>query len=473
MPTRKDQLQAYQFMMRRVTSALIVHETDPEQTPLRRGVGAVFAGVMIAVLVAAGFGIYGIFTGMGGNSWRQDGTVIIEKETGATYVYSGEALQPVLNVVSGKLLSSGQNQGAEPKRVSGADLADMPRKPMVGIAGAPASLPPADRVTGAPWTMCSVGGEDMAGSPTTSTTLMVGDRLADGVPLGSNGLLVRDAEDGSPYLIWNNHRYRIAGDRPDAVVRSVFGAQTAVMDVGTAMLNGLPVGQDIGPIQVEGRGDSSTVVSGFQVGDIVFHPVGGGEQYYLVRGDGLAPITDLQTRILRGQYSVEPKEISASVANSAPTSNALAPAQGEAAPPPVVPPLAAPDNGTGSALCASTSNARSAPEITLGGDTSALVHGIGTTSETEAGTKLADQVLVPPGHVSVVRSMPSTGQGAGAFAIVTDVGLRYPVPSPDVLAALGYSAESAIDMPAALVQRIPAGPTLSPEAAMQTAPALP
>lgn len=37
MPTRRDQLQAYQFMMQRVTSALIVHETDPELTPLRGG----------------------------------------------------------------------------------------------------------------------------------------------------------------------------------------------------------------------------------------------------------------------------------------------------------------------------------------------------------------------------------------------------------------------------------------------------
>src|SRR5258706_634875 len=97
MATRRDQLQSYQFMTQRVISAFIMRETDPVQSPLRRGVGAVFGGVMIAVLVGAVFGVYGLLTKIGTDPWQTDGSVIIEKETGATFVYRGGCLQPTPN----------------------------------------------------------------------------------------------------------------------------------------------------------------------------------------------------------------------------------------------------------------------------------------------------------------------------------------------------------------------------------------
>ena len=64
-------------------------------------------------------------------------------------------------------------------------------------------------------------------------------------------------------------------------------------------------------------------------------------------------------------------------------------------------------------------------------------------------------------------------KGGGSFSIITDLGLRFPVPSEKVLEALGYRAVDAVPLPAALVQRIPAGPTLDPAAALHVAPALP
>ncbi|NIH81473.1 type VII secretion protein EccB [Amycolatopsis viridis] len=466
MPTRRDQLQAYQFMMQRVTSALIVHETDPELTPLRRGVGAVFAGIMITVLVAAGFGVYGVFTGVGGTSWKTDGAVVIERETGATFVYRAGELQPTLNYASARLLTSPDKAG--PYRVAGADLAGLARKPAVGIPGAPASLPPAGRAAATPWTMCSVPGRNLAGGPTTTTTLVVGQAMPGGTPLGQRAILARDATDGTVHLVWNNHRYRITDA---SVIRSLFGARAAAVEAGTAWLNGLPVGQDIGRIDVPGQGTPSTVLSGFSVGDIVYYPLSRGVQYYLVRGDGLAPLTELQVRILSGQYTVTPREIPAAAANVAPISTALAPAQGEAAPPSLPPELVTVPDGNGATLCSQTHDARTDPVISVGGDPSALNAAITTRLESSTGTKLADRVLVPPGSVAVVRVLPSATATAGAYTLVTDTGLRYPVPDDNVLAQLGYSAASAVDMPAALVQRIPEGPTLSPAAA--AVPAVP
>ncbi|OXM72872.1 MULTISPECIES: type VII secretion protein EccB [Amycolatopsis] len=464
MPTRRDQLQAYQFMMQRVTSALIVHETDPELTPLRRGVGAVFAGVMIAVLIAAGFGVYGVFTGVGGTSWKTDGAVIIERETGATFVYQSGELQPTLNYASARLLTSADKAG--PHRVAGKNLAGLPRRPAVGIPGAPDSLPPAGRATATPWTMCSVLGQNLAGAPLTTTTLMVGQSMPGGVPLGQRAILASDSTDGTVYLVWNNHRYRITDG---AVIRSVFGAQAGPVDAGTAWLNGLPVGQDIGRIDVPGQGSPSAVLSGFAVGDVVYYPLSRGVQYYLVRQEGLAPLTELQVRIISGQYSVRPKEITAAAANAAPTSNALVPAEGEAAPPALPPDLVTVPAEGRAALCSETHDARTDPVISIGGDTSVLDPAIDTTAESGTGTKLADRVLVPPGGVAVVRVLPSATATTGAYTLVTDAGLRYPVPDDKVLGQLGYSASSAVDIPAALVQRIPEGPTLNPSAAMLSA----
>src|SRR2546425_3429764 len=107
MASRRDQLQSYQFLTQRVLSALVMRETDPAQSPLRRGVGAVFVGVMLAVMAGAGFGIYGLVTKVGSTNWKTEGAVVVEKESGATYVYLGGKLHPPLNYAS-PLLAAGQ-----------------------------------------------------------------------------------------------------------------------------------------------------------------------------------------------------------------------------------------------------------------------------------------------------------------------------------------------------------------------------
>ena len=94
MATRRDQLHSYQFMNQRVISAFVMRETDPAQSPLRRGIGALFGGLMIAILIGAGFGVYGILTKVGTDQWKTDGSVVVERESGASFVYLGGRLNP-------------------------------------------------------------------------------------------------------------------------------------------------------------------------------------------------------------------------------------------------------------------------------------------------------------------------------------------------------------------------------------------
>lgn len=459
-------------MMQRVVSSIMLHETDPEQTPLRRGVGAVFGGLMIAALVAAGFGIYGVITGIEAGRWRTDGAIIIERETGAHFVYRQDTLQPVLNYASARLVSG---MGAPPlHRVASRSLADIPRAVTVGIPGAPDSLPPPGRVVGPPWTMCSTLTLDDAGVPVTSTTLLVGGDVPGGVAFGQRGMVVRDPAEDTRYLIWRSHRYRIAGDDPDRLVRSLYGFHVPVIDVGTAWLNGIPAGPDLGPPDVEGVrrwGKRSEALPEYRVGDLVWHPIAGGAaQHYLVLDHGLAPLTELQMMLLRGEHDVEPQEIASATANQLRHDDLFLPVEGEAAPPPAPPPLLpGPPDGLAT-VCATTTEATTPPEISLGGDLSVLAAALPTEGETVEGTRLADRVMVPPGRVAVVRAVPSGTAEVGSYQLVTDVGVRYPVSSADVLVALGYSPETATDIPAALVQRLPVGPTLDFGAAMRPAP---
>ncbi|MFI5488976.1 type VII secretion protein EccB [Micromonospora echinaurantiaca] len=54
MPTRRDQLQAYQLAVRRVVNAFLAGDPDPAESPVPNGVGLLMGSVMGAVLIAAG-----------------------------------------------------------------------------------------------------------------------------------------------------------------------------------------------------------------------------------------------------------------------------------------------------------------------------------------------------------------------------------------------------------------------------------
>jgi type VII secretion protein EccB len=456
MASRTDQLQAYQFMTQRVISALVMRETDPRQSPLRRGVGAVFGGLMVAILVAAGFGIFGILTKVGSDGWKSNGAVVIEKESGASFVYLNGTLYPTLNLTSA-MLASGQ---ANPPvfRVASGSLGVAPRGNTVGIPGAPASLPTAAKRVGLPWSVCALAGAD---GKTSTVALAVSLAPDGGRSLVNEGVLVKDAKSGTTYLIWHSWRHLVQSSK--TLVPALFGAATAV-PVGTAWLNTLSPGGDIRPITISQAGNASAAVKGRKVGDMLLAQTGSGPQYYLVFNDGLAPITELQRFILDATSPVKPIQVDLSEINGAPRSTRLNPVDGLQQPPATAPPLVRPDGGE--QLCAVTNTASSPPTVWLGGTVAGLDRATPTTSSSGDGAVLADQILVPAGRVAVVRVLGGPDAQSGPYFIVTDLGIKYPVSAEPVLAMLGYAPAQAIDVPSSLMARIPTGPTLDPAAAV-------
>jgi type VII secretion protein EccB len=460
--TRRDQLQSYQFLMQRVISAFVMRETDPAQSPLRRGIGAAFGGIMVAVIVGAVFGVYGLLTKVGTDNWKVDGAVVVEKETGATFVYLSGVLHPTLNYTSA-LLAAGR-AGQQAVRVSSNSLAGVPRGITVGIPNAPTSLPPANKTIGMPWTMCSGSGTDNSGRTATTVTLAAG-RAPTGAQVltSTQGLLVKDSASGSVYLVWNSHRYAL--HHAATVVQALFSATATPVPVGSAWLNTVPAGADIDTINFPNPGTPSPAVPDHRIGDVLAAPTGSTTSYFLVLGDGIEPITPLQKAILGGQYQVNPQPFTVAAYNGAAHSHQVPQPTGDAAPPQSPPTLAQPV-GT-DLVCARFDDAGKPPGITTGGAVAQLDTAVPTGSRSPTGAVLADRVLVPAGRVAVVRVLPSQDADAGAYYLVTDQGIRYAVPSETVLSVLGYDPNRAVGVPSTLVARIPAGPTLDPAAALQ------
>ena len=72
----------------------------------------------------------------------------------------------------------------------------------------------------------------------------------------------------------------------------------------------------------------------------------------------------------------------------------------------------------------------------------------------------ANLIDVAPGGGALVRSEAAPGVGGESLYLVTDAGVKFPVPSASAASALGYRAGRAVAMPASLLGLLPTGPAL-------------
>jgi hypothetical protein len=74
----------------------------------------------------------------------------------------------------------------------------------------------------------------------------------------------------------------------------------------------------------------------------------------------------------------------------------------------------------------------------------------------------AQTISVQPGHGALVATTLSGGGPGSTYYLVTDGGVKYPVPSSDALSALGYGSASVSAVPSAWMNLLPTGPALDP-----------
>jgi len=459
MQTRRDQVRAYRFVTRRIVSALLSGEPETTELPMRRLGLALLASIMVAAIVFAGVGVYGLLNPGGGTPGEN--SLVIERETGARYVYVDNVLYPVLNFASARLILGAD---ATTQTMSQRSLRGLARGRQVGIVGAPDSLPERGALLGLPWTVCSTTPSDAVSAVVTQ--LLVGEQPAAGAGLADDAVLVStDDSSVERYLLWHNRRMRIKDGATLAALRL---SGVPVLPVGQPLLNAVTSGPDLVPLVISnsGRFSTRTIKGGpARVGQI-YHV---GAQHYVLTSSGLAAIGEVSALLLLATGG-DDQELTAEQAGPALLNLRLDP-EGF---PEQLPQMRTVDAAS-SALCAEYRGGDGGQRdvviqvLDAAGLRSSVV-GDTTGGQISGGVRVADRVVVAGGRGALVRAVPATGatvsNGLPTY-LVTDQGLRYafPTTAPEAQAALGYQGVAPVAVPAALVALIPPGPPLDPSAA--------
>jgi type VII secretion protein EccB len=453
MATTREQAEAYNYEGRRQATSLMTGEDEARRDPRRRINRVTAAGVLVGVLVMAGFGIAGFLGAGRGPALPESGGVLVSG-TGDRYVVIDKRLHPALNLSSALLVGGGSLT-----QVRAGALDALPRGLPVGIPDAPDALPQPDRLTAAPWTVCAVP----SGAPTLPPEVTVGVGLpepsAGRVEPGSAVVAVEG--NGALWLLHDGRRYRLVDN---AAV--LLGLQAAVpVPLPNPLLDLLPEGSPIVPPKLPDHGKPAEgLPPQWVVGDVVRDEAGGVvRQSFAVLGDGLSPVSDLTAALLVASGGREARAAPAAVSAAR---QSLAPPPGRRDWPARVPRAVAPQRDQ--PLCLSTTPGDPAGDApwTVRMSMPGVVVGAGQEPVHTTGNVpgVVDHIVIPRGAGALVRASTAS-HGDGALTLVTDSGQRYAVPSPDAAVRLRYDPATARTVPAPFVRLLPAGPALDPEVA--------
>ncbi|MBA9003172.1 type VII secretion protein EccB [Thermomonospora cellulosilytica] len=456
MQTRKDLLQAHRLSTQRASLALILGQPDNPELPMRRINVSTFAGVMITVLVMAVFGIFGILRPGGATNLRQAGMLIIEKETGARYVWCEDGkLCPVANYVSARLMAGADSKSR--RTVSRNSLDDFPRGPLIGISGAPNTLPDAKQLVRTPWSACVRAVDNATLGHVSTVSLVVGSQVGGRSLRDDQAVLIRSADQ--PWLIWKNRRLRVD---PDVVT----ALDPNPAQISGKWLNALPAGPDYRAPAIPALGQEVTGPGGrpAKVGQLYSVVIGSNTNYYVQLADGIAPISEIEKELLRadpdsrrayGDLPVQEGQLDPATINTTPKSvRQVTNPELAGRPPQIV------SYSDRTPLCSvyDDPSGNSGGRVTLDGalpDPPQTVAAVGV-----------DQLVFPPGGAALVGAMSAPGKAAAIrnHYLVTE-GMRFALKDAETAGKLGYDVSRAVPVPTSLLNLIPEGPVLDPDAA--------
>lgn len=477
MQSRRDQVQAHQFLMSRLTAGLLRADPDEAETPTRRTNRGVAYGAAVAALIAAGALVFGLLSPRGNSSWRSGHSLIVEKDTGTRYVFDGQVLRPVRNYPSARLLLGATMSTLS---VSAKSLSGTRHGPPAGIPGGPDALPAADAVNTGPWQVCTAPGTGDTGAVTPRTVLAVNAELPGTGVQGDQGVLVTDPE-GNTYLLWQDNRLRLADGTHTAVALGYGSARP--MPVSAAFIDAVPAGPDLAAPAVIRAGSTGPRLDGrpTRVGQVftVATP-GSAAQYYLLTADGLTPVSTTQVALLLGGSSTtrtayEGRTPTASAISAQTLDGARAPDGSDGARaarqagshlPAAPPKLVAVGDGQAACLRVDPRGSGLSMSLALVSRARAAADATDPAGAQAPACLAVDGVSVPAGGGSLVRALNSAGGAAGSNVyLVTDAGIKYRVADSTTAKDLGYSVSQIQGMLAPLLAMLPTGPDLSPQAA--------
>ncbi|MEV0650219.1 type VII secretion protein EccB [Phytomonospora sp. NPDC050363] len=448
MRTRREQVQAQRFVIRRIVSAMLSANPESLDLPMRRMGLSILGGVMAGVLLAVGFWVVGILFPGGATSWQKDGTIVLEEETGASYVYSQGRLYPTLNFASARLFAG------QPKppivSVHRKSLEGTPRDNPVGIEGAPDAVPDPKSLVGLPWQVCSA--VDPQDSTKLATRVVIGAALDAAADL--SGQAVPLLASGSYFLLWNDRLHEVP--EPDRNLPAMSMARTDAVEVTPLLLNAIERGPRL-EMAVGGAGGEARTLGGEPrvIGEVFKVE----ERYYVLDAAGLHVIGRLAAELLGWDENsgprLPPEEVTANLST-------------EGVEPPDFPqsvPVAVAVDRDDIAVCGAYTGA-----VTPNGTAfSAQVHSpvSGTIDQpvpapvpTDAVTKSAEYVWMDGGAAVLARSITASGNSGGPLYLIAG-GRRFAL-APEAVALLGYGETEPVAVFSSYLDLIPSGPALAP-----------
>ena len=466
MQSRSDRVMAHNFTVGRLGTAMLDADPDAVDAPMRRTRTGTYVGLGIGALLCVGFLVFGLIFPGGATSWRQEGKIVVDREGGATYLYSNDELRPVANLASARLAIG---EGATTSLVNQSSLEGETMGGPVGIAGAPDALPEEDAQ--GTWRLCAVEPAGEEDTPRGRTALVVGQAPEPKNPGSGEGVLVSD-QDGVEYLLWQGTRLRL--DEDAGGLQALGYGSTPALPVNAAFLNALPEGPDLVAPAVDGAGEQGPELAGSTraVGQVfAVSTPGQGDQHHLLTRDGLEPLTLTQSLLLLGDAEVSGPAYDGSTAEA--IALPAADVHANLAPDPSAPTHARglpPNPPTALSVGSQVPCLRWTPDgsMTMTTDVSTEIQAwpVPDRPFVAAGCPTPDLVGIPAGQGGVVRARPISGSTESpTYYVVTDTATKYPVADASALTALGYAENNAVSLPTSLLRLLPTGPLLSQEAA--------
>jgi type VII secretion protein EccB len=475
MQTRRDRLQAYQYQVKRIMSALLGMEPEAPDQPMRRVRAAMFSGVMIGALACGGVAIYGWISHSQTRGWKDKAPALIQiKESGAQFILMPDdsvegkrVLYPVSNFTSAQLILGDELVQSTRRTIPRVNANGVPRGgQVVGINGIPPSLPDKGDAADGIWFVCNHV-ETVKGEQQRVVDLFAGQAPPTNQYLGDNTLAVSDSSSGQLYVIFNGKRLPV--DSQDTL-RFLDLENRPIIKVMPAWLNAIPQGAPIEPLSVPDAGTpTSKEIEGRPT--VVGQVFEAGGQYFLMQANGLAKISATQAKLLvssgaarnpNGTQNAEEKIAEASTRDIVLENVDLS----QADHPQDLPDWQDPPGGSRDPqMCVqySSESPEDPIQVQIGGSLNNMTR-VKPIGGTLSGPP-ANTVSLPGGKFMVMRSF-ARDPAKGPLFILTDDGLKYPVKNQDVLARLGYGSVKIWPVPRDISDMIPTGPALDQDKAM-------
>lgn len=512
MASRKEQLNAYTFARKRVVAAFLQPSPSGSDEGAPRPLRTLMPGLVIGAVLLAGFGAWGLIKPPEPKDWDAPGKhVIVADESTTRYVILNDSdthkpvLHPVLNMASARLLLDPGAYDVIKVKESVLDHSGLKHGATIGIPYAPDRLPKADDAGRTKvWAVCDRPGGGSSRTAQQAVFVLGGDEAAvmsgPSALKGDQVLYVESqgkdqtqdqtqdqgqAQDKVQYLVDRDGTKFELGD-PDPktrnqkdvslLLRTLFGENRQPQTVSDAWLDSLDTGTPIQFPEIPGSGQSVKVAGvprgSATVGTVLKAESGAGNQYYVVKQDGVAPISRFASLMLL-QKSGQPAPEQISI------------------PPNPLHFFLPSDWPQGDPTQVNTSTGDSPRDVSC-----SVLHGGATAGAKPrltlwAGKDYPEQIVegtssayVTPGSGLLYQEVRGTDTSGGTLYLVTDTGLRYAVSrNNDSVAAnkasdsrqevnqasvrLGYQDVKPMSIPSAWSGLLPKGPELDTASAAQ------